>query len=135
MYTLISSIKPYLIIIFNQGSIQYYAEHSQPQGLRYLWYVKEGQLGSTLEDISPRCNKARATTGGVPTEPFNEDWLKSIEPKSLRDKYIEAAKIYEEVPPTLKVDTHAEATLLFDTIVDNDVDDIEIDVEEDERED
>jgi hypothetical protein len=73
--------------------------------------------------------------GGVPTEPFNEDWLKSIEPKSLRDKYKEAAKIYEEVPPTLKVDTHAEATLLFDSIVDNDVDDIEIDVEEDERED
>ena len=38
--------------------------------------------------------------GGVPTEPFKEDWLKDIEPSSLRDEYMNAAKILDEVPPT-----------------------------------
>jgi predicted alpha/beta hydrolase family esterase len=47
----------------------------------------------------PGASRQELPFGGVPSAPHKEDWVKDIEPSSLREQYESAAKINEEVPP------------------------------------
>jgi hypothetical protein len=92
---------------------------------------KKDHWGRHWTSYHPGASRQELPLGGVPPAPHREDWLKHIEPSSLREKYEIAAKMNEEVPPNKMVDTNAEPPIQFKCIVDH-AGDIEIDVEEDD---